>query len=164
MKATEAIQTALKSTQFVLTTWLSDLSDSDLLVRPAPGANHLAWQLGHLIHSEVMLVKMGLPDAVYPALPDGFGKQHDKETCGQEPPKGFLSKGEYLNLFTKVRQATVEHLAKLSDSDLDKPTTGKMAQFAPTLGALLLLVSNHTLMHGGQVCVLRRKLNKPILI
>ena len=40
------------------------------------------------------------------------------------------------------------------------PTTGNIAQFAPTHGALVLLVSNHTLMHSGQFTVVRRKLGK----
>jgi hypothetical protein len=164
MKATEAVQTALKSTQQTLNIWLSDLSDADLLVRPAPGANHTAWQLGHLISGEPYLVKMACPEAAYPALPAGFEQQYGKETAGQDSPKGFLTKAQYLDLFGKVRQATLDLVAKLSDADLDRPTTGKMAQFAPTLGAMLLLVSNHTLMHGGQIVVLRRKLGKPILM
>jgi hypothetical protein len=38
-----------------------------------------------------------------------------------------------------------------------------MAPFAPTLGALFVLVANHALMHGGQFSVVRRKLGKPVL-
>jgi len=38
-----------------------------------------------------------------------------------------------------------------------------MAKIAPTLGALILLQSNHTLMHAGQFTVVRRKLGKPVL-
>jgi hypothetical protein len=38
-----------------------------------------------------------------------------------------------------------------------------MAQFAPTLGALFILISNHVLMHTGQFTVVRRKLGKPVL-
>ena len=55
------------------------------------------------------------------------------------------------------------NLSELSDADLDRPTQGRMATFAPRLGDLLVLVSNHTLMHGGQISVLRRKLGKPVL-
>jgi hypothetical protein len=163
MKATEALQIALKSTQATLGMWLSDLSDANLLVRPVPGANHTAWQLGHMISGEPYLVKMAMPEAVYPALPPGFEQQYSKETAAQESPKGFLTKAQYLDLFGKVRQATLDLVARLSDTDLDRPTSGKMAQFAPTLGAMLLLVSDHTLMHGGQIVVLRRKLGKPVL-
>ena len=39
-----------------------------------------------------------------------------------------------------------------------------MAPFAPTLGAFLMLISNHTLMHAGQFTVIRRKLGKAVLM
>lgn len=162
MNAKDAIRTALTSTQNILTWYLADLSDADLLVRPAPNANHIAWQLGHLIASEVQLGKM-VPGAAYPELPAGFAEQHNKTTAAAEPPTGFRSKEEYLGLFKKVREATLATLAKISDADLDKPTPGDMAKFAPNLGALLLLQSNHTLMHAGQFSVVRRKLGKPVL-
>jgi hypothetical protein len=163
MKATEALKTALSSTQSILNTYLSDLSDADLLVRPVPEANHLAWQLGHLINSEVFLGGV-LPGARYPALPAGFGEQYAKETSKQADNKGYLPKAAYLDLFNKVRLATIEITSALSDADLDKPNTGPVGTFAPTMGALIVLLANHTLMHGGQAVVLRRKLGKPILI
>jgi uncharacterized damage-inducible protein DinB len=163
MTAKDAIKTALTSTQQVLGMYLSDLSDADLLVRPAPGANHVAWQLGHLIASERGLITQQLPEAAYPELPAGFGERHDKHTAATEPPKGFATKAEYLALFNKSREATLANLAKLSDADLDRPTKGNMAKMAPTLGAIFVLVSNHTLMHGGQITVLRRKLGKPVV-
>lgn len=163
MNAKEAIKTALVSTQGMLNWYISDLSDADLLVRPVPGANHTAWQLGHLISAEAQLIRKCLPDAAYPALPAGFDDQHGKSTAAAEPPKGFKSKEEYVALFGKMREATLSQLAKLSDADLDKPTPGDMAKYAPTCGAMFLLVSNHTLMHAGQFTVLRRKLGKPVL-
>ena len=86
MRAKDAIQSALASTQHMLEWYLSDLSDADLLVRPVPGANHIAWQLGHLIDSEPHLIHMELPDAAYPALPAGFAEQHTKETSTSDSP------------------------------------------------------------------------------
>lgn len=164
MKASQVLETALNGTQFLANHYLNDLSDADLLVRPLPNANHIAWQLGHVINSEISLVRSQLPDAAYPELPAGFAQQHGKETANQEPPKGFLKKQQYVDLFNRVRDATKATVAKLSDADLDRPTTGNMAQFAPTLGAFLVLVSNHTLMHGGQFTTVRRKLGKPVLM
>jgi hypothetical protein len=163
MKASQILETALNGTQFLTTQYLNDLADADLLARPAPGANHIAWQLGHVIASEVGLVRSQLPNAAYPELPAGFAEQHGKETAMQDPPKGFLKKQQYIDLFNRVREATKATVAKLSDADLDRPSTGNMAQFAPTLGAFLVLVSNHTLMHAGQFSVVRRKLGKPVL-
>ncbi len=163
MNACKVVETALTSTQGLPNWYVGDLSDADLLIRPVPGANHIAWQFGHLIASEIHLVKEQFSNAPYPELPAGFAEQHSKETAAQESPKGFLGKAQYLELFNKVREATKAVAAKLSDADLDRATTGKMAEFAPTLAAWFLLVSNHTLMHAGQFTVVRRKLGKPIV-
>jgi hypothetical protein len=163
MNARDAIRIALQATHGMLNSYVSDLSDADLLVRPVPNANHIAWQLGHLISAEVGLLGPVLPGLVPVPLPPGFKEQHDKATASIDPPKGFLTKSEYLNLFNQAREATIAAVNKLSDADLDKPTSGSMAKFAPTLGALLLLQSNHVLMHGGQFTVVRRKLGKPVL-
>jgi hypothetical protein len=162
MKATDVVRIALTSTQNLVESYLGDLSDADLLVRPVPGANHIAWQLGHLIAAEVGMGKqiLGIP---YPELPAGFVERHAKSTATVDSPKGFATKAEYLNLFNKVRKATLDGLAKMSDADLDKPSSGNMAKFAPTFGAMLQLLANHTLMHGGQFTVVRRKLGKPVI-
>src|SRR5271170_7679494 len=37
---------------------LADFSDADMLVRPCPGANHAAWQLGHLTAAETRMTGM----------------------------------------------------------------------------------------------------------
>ena len=163
MTGRDAILAALGSTQFLLTKYIEDLSDADLFVRPTAGANHIAWQLGHLIFAEPYLVKQQLPDAVYPDLAGISAETYGREGASKDGPNGFLTKAEYLKLFDAVRSVTLAEVSKLSDSDLDRPTTGAMASFAPTLGVYLLLVSNHTLMHGGQFTVVRRKLGKPVL-
>jgi hypothetical protein len=163
MKATEAIVTALSSTQHMVNWYVSDLSDADLMVRPAPGANHIAWQLGHLIAAEGYLVTPQLPDTPYPKLSPGFAEQYGKNGANDDSPAHFLSKAQYLEMFNNHRDVTKAAVAKLSDADLDKPTTGAMAQWAPTLGAVLLGTANHTLMHAGQFTVVRRKLGKPVL-
>src|SRR5437764_3269465 len=117
MNGPQAIQAALKSSQFLLPMYLGDLSDADLLVRPAPGANHLAWQLGHLITSEPHLVKDALPGAKYPQLPKGFAEQHAKETAAVDPPRGFYPKAQYLELYAATRGATLAAVGKLTEAD-----------------------------------------------
>jgi uncharacterized damage-inducible protein DinB len=163
MNAREPIKIALTSTQRLLEWYVSDLGDADLLVRPVPNANHIAWQLGHLISAESSLFKDALPKGTYPELPAGFVEQHSKEKAMQEPPRGFATKEEYLRRFGQARAATLAAVDKLTDADLDKPMSGDIAKYAPTLGALLLLQANHTTMHAGQFTVVRRKLGKPVL-
>jgi hypothetical protein len=163
MTGRAAIQEALKSTQFLMNQYLGDLSDADLLVRPAAGANHTAWQLGHLIAAERGLVLPELPKAPYPELPAGFAEAHSKKTTASDGPAGFRSRAEYQALFNSMRETTIAAVGALTDADLDRPSVGPLAAFAPTLAAMLILVANHTLMHGGQITVVRRKLGKPVL-
>jgi hypothetical protein len=164
MTGKQAIASALKSTGHMMSLYLGDLSDADLLVRPVPGANHIAWQLGHLIQAESYLVKQAVPNAVYPELPAGFAQAHSPEAAKVESTQGYLKKDEYMGLFQKVRAATMAALEKGTDADLDRATEGSMAKYAPTAGEMYLLVSNHTLMHAGQFTAVRRKLGKPVVM
>jgi hypothetical protein len=163
MNAKTPIKSILHSTQHLLNWYVSDLSDADLLVRPVPNSNHIAWQLGHLISAEAGMCGSTIPGAIKVELPAGFKEKHTKDTAMIDPPKGFLTKAEYLALFETVRAATFGTLEKMSDADLEKPTTGNMAKFCPTLMDLLLLQGNHAMMHVGYFTAVRRKLGKPVL-
>jgi hypothetical protein len=161
MTGREAIQAALEATKGNLPMYVRDFSDADLLVRPVPGANHAAWQIGNVILGDVFFVSQELPDTPYPELPKGFAELHGRD--GASKDEGFLTKAEYLALFEQVRDATIAAVGRLTDADLDRPVTGKGKVLAPTLGRLFLMMSNHTLMHAGQFTVIRRKLGKPVL-
>ena len=162
MTGTEAIKTALESTKTMLAWYVGDFTDAEMLDRPVAGANHAAWQIGHVIVADVFLIKEELPDTAYPELPAGFAELHDNKQAQSDGP-GFLTKDEYVKLFEAVRNATIAAVGKLTDADLDRPVVGSMKKFAPRLGDLFLLVANHTLMHAGQFTVTRRKLGKPVL-
>lgn len=163
MNTHDAIKSSMDLSLFVLQQYVSDLTDAELLQRPAPGCNHLAWQLGHLISSEAGLLNSVCPGKAV-ELPAGFAEQHSKEQAGNDDPKAFCTKQEYLDLFTQVRQATLAALNSLSDSDLDQPAPEHLRKMFPTVGAVVTLVGVHPLMHAGQFVVARRQLGKPVLI
>lgn len=163
MEAKQVIRNALDSTMFILQTYLSDLTDEELLIQPGEGANLPAWQLGHLILSEDRLLAEfpGYKPVEWPA---GFAERHSRGQTASTERTGWASKAQYLELYGQVRANTLAVLDGLSNEDLDTPSKGAMAKFAPTYAAVLILASNHTLMHGGQLAVLRRKLGKAVLI
>ncbi len=74
-----------------------------------------------------------------------------------------MKREQYVQLFNATRAATLAALEGLSDADLDRPGKGRMARMAPTLGDMLILACNHTMMHGGQFSTVRRKLGKPVI-
>lgn len=163
MNSIDAIKQTYGFSQMVLNGYLGDLSDADLLQRPAEGLNHVAWQLGHLISSEGNLLEMVAPGSAA-ALPEGFVENHSKDNASSDDASSFLTKTEYLELFQKVQAATFAALDGISEADLDKPGPESMKDFCPTVGSLFILISTHVMMHVGQIVPLRRKLDKPVVM
>jgi hypothetical protein len=162
MDAKAAFKTTYDMGRMVTTTYLSDLNDADLFVRPVPGMNHIAWQLGHLIASEQSMIQgMGYSAA---ELPEGFAAAHSMETASSDDRSRFLTKPAYLDLADRVRKATIAALERTSDADLDKPAPERMRSYAPTVGAVFGLIGTHEFMHSGQFVAVRRKLGKPVVI
>jgi hypothetical protein len=149
--------------EYIVQAYLGDLSDAELLMRPTPGANHIAWQLGHLISSEQTLME-GIAPGTMPPLPAGFAEKHTKETTQVDDPRAFLTKAEYLKLKAEQRSAARAAIAKFTDADLDRPAPEKFRKMFPTVGVVVALIGMHDIMHAGQWAVLRRKLGKPIVI
>ena len=141
---------------------LGDLSDTDLLVRPVPGANHVAWQLGHIIVSLNYFGETIKPGSM-PGFPAQFAEQHAKETAGSDKPADFLSKQEYVRLLDGQRQAFVDLLATVPVSRLEEASPQQMLGYAPRISDLVTLVAEHEMMHSGQISVVRRKLGKPVI-
>jgi hypothetical protein len=162
MTATELFADGLARNLEFLKMTLSDFSDADMLTRPCPGANHAAWQLGHLIVAETMMIN-GVKAGAMPELPAGFADRFDKKTAGIDDPKAFPKKAELLDLFAKTRNGTIKWAKSLSPKDLDQETTGEMKQWVPTVAHLLGMTPVHAAMHVGQFQVIRRKLGKPVL-
>ncbi|HEX7377006.1 MAG TPA: DinB family protein, partial [Pirellulales bacterium] len=83
MNAHGAIRTALAGADMISLAYLNDLSDADLLVRPVPGTNHIAWQLGHLIAAENGMVEETCPGSM-PPLPADFRDKHSPATASSD--------------------------------------------------------------------------------
>ncbi|GAA4460027.1 DinB family protein [Novipirellula rosea] len=162
MQGKDAIRSAMKLSDMVYRGYMGDLDDSELLRRPSEGCNHIAWQTGHLISSEVSLVESIAPGKAY-ALPEGFAEAHAKDKADSDDASAFLGRDEYFALWDKVRAATLEAIDGMSDEDLDAESPEHFRGFCPTVGDVVMLISTHPLMHAGQLVPLRRKLGKPVL-
>jgi hypothetical protein len=162
MTPIELAADVLSSNHKFLEGTIADFSDADFHARPCPGANHPAWQIGHLIKAETGMVAGFNPNA--PAkLPDGFDKKFTKETAGKDDPAFFGTKAQLMEQFGKTRSATIAWVKTLKPADLDKESPESLRRFAPTMGHLLEMLPVHVAMHIGQFQVLRRKLGKPVL-
>ena len=163
MNAKDAIRSSADLSSMILKTYISDFDDADLMRRPAEGCNHLAWQLGHLISSEVQLLESVAPGQEI-ELPGGFADAHSKEACNNDDPADFCKKGTYIEMFDKVRAASLAALDAYAQSDLDNPAPEDFRELCPTMGDMFTLIASHPMMHAGQFVIVRRQLGKPILM
>jgi hypothetical protein len=161
MTAKDVILRTYDMSDSITRAYLADLTAADLLVRPVPGQNHIAWQLGHLILTEHRFVD-GIKPGASPRLPPGFEEGHGRDKSSVDDPTKFLPPEGYLRLFAAQREATKTVLNGLDEAALDAPGPEGMRQMAPTVGAGFTLMGNHVLMHVGQYVSVRRKLGKPI--
>lgn len=161
MNAKDVLKSGYQMADFILDSQIGDLSDADLLVRPAPAANHTAWQLGHLISTEHQFLSGRWPGRM-PELPAGFAELHTKHHAKDD--QGFLTKQEYLDLHKRGRAVTLELLDSLHESELDQEAPESVRSFAPTIMHVFSLLYCHQFWHIGQITSLRRYLNKPVKI
>jgi uncharacterized damage-inducible protein DinB len=157
----DVIRHTLDMSDIIIKSYLKDLSDADLRLRPVEGMNPIALQLGHLIVAERMFKEWIKPGSA-PPLPEGFQEAHDLKKANGDEAR-FLTKDEYLKLWDEQRAATKAVLDSVSDADLDDNRDGKLPQFVPTVGAVLNMAGIHAINHSGQFVAVRRMLKKPIV-
>jgi hypothetical protein len=163
MRAKDVIHSSLDFSERVINAYINDLDDADLLVRPVVGANHIAWQLGHLILTERNVIEQIQPGSS-PALPAGFEAGHGRDKFTEDDASKFLPRASYQELWRAQRAATKTVLDSLSDEALDAPAPERVQRIAPTVGAAFNLMGSHPLMHAGQFVPVRRLKHKPVAI
>ena len=163
MNTKDLIKQSLQMSAFVINGYMEDISEEELFMRPAENANHVAWQIGHLISAEHSFMKEVMPEKVS-ALPANFTEKHAKEMCSENSSDKFCSKAEYMELLAKTRSETLACLEAIDESRFDEDAPESIRAFCPTVGDTFMLCASHYLMHSGQIAVLRRKLDKPIVI
>ncbi|WP_197442570.1 DinB family protein [Lignipirellula cremea] len=159
MSIAQQIKHELQLPNFVVDGYLKDLTDEQLMIRPHPKANHIAWQVGHLIASENSLNNMVSPDSM-PPLPDGFADRHRKDMASSDNPADFCTRDEYLKVMKEQRAGTFALLDRLSDEELEQPAPAQIQRLGATVGAVIAMQSAHWMMHAGQWVIVRRQLGK----
>ena len=161
MNAIQAIKLSIDMSTMICNNYLTDLNDSELMHRPAPGCNHINWQLGHLISVEHDLVEKVAPGSMAP-LPAGFVEKYTKETAANDDAARFCNKAELMKVLAEQRKGALSVLDKTSESDLDKPSG---MDWAPNVGSVLsAAIGGHWMMHCGQWAVVRRQLGRAPLM
>ncbi|MEY4667934.1 MAG: hypothetical protein RL518_633 [Pseudomonadota bacterium] len=156
------IEEFLSTSHYVMRTYLSDMSDEDILTCPVDGAHHAAWQLGHLIMNERRTVE-AIRAGAGVDLPEGFEQAHAKEVA-VDSRRGTLKLSQYLELMIAQRDKTKQVLMSLSDDELERPAPEFMRGYARSVSSAFMMIGSHEMMHAGQLAVIRRRLSKAVVI
>lgn len=163
MKTTEFIKMSLVSGKDWLLSLIVDMRHAPL-TQPTPnGGNHPLWVLGHVIHSESDLLDVLL-----------LGKANrfpELENCrpGSQPTTNasdYLTMDELLVKFDHIRADSLQHLATLSDADLDKKSHASAEQDESfgTVAKCYAAMIAHMAIHSGQVADARRAAGRGPLV
>ncbi len=125
MNAKDVLKNQIETAQMITRGYIEDLQDEELLVRTVPNANHIAWQLGHMLASEHdMLAALGHQP---PALPEGFAAAHTPETATSDDASRFFPQREYLRLLDEMKDAS---LAAVDSTPRRRPGSARTGNHA----------------------------------
>lgn len=156
----ERLQTARKWTCNLL----ADIEEARWFDPPAPGAGHVAWQVGHLAASQVVLVHVRCFDRVYTdhlsaTLRDAFGR-------GSKPVadrSAYPPISDIRAIFDRIHREAIDLVSGMSAAELDSATTGDPHPMFSTKGQAIGMAAMHESFHAGQIALIRRLAGKPPL-
>lgn len=155
----EAMSYSLKKSHLMMHRFIDDLKPHEFEHQPHPGANCVAWILGHLtLVDRRQLTWLGVTDL--PPLPDGFEERFKttRTTAGEQ--KGYGDPAELVGLFDAHRQRLIECLPTVDPARFTQPPSFQTPMFADC-GEATLFMGLHVAMHAGQISLIRRSLGYP---
>ena len=164
MQATQLAKIALDNSRNWTIGLLTDMKNEPFAQPTDRGGNHPLWVLGHLTYSDSQLLDVFVlgKEHRFPELEPLFGMttQPGADAAAYPSMEELFEKNE------TMRAAVLEHLAKLSDADLDQRSHApeELGDFFGTVGAVFLAMSIHYTFHGGQVADARRALGRAPLM
>ncbi len=143
--------------------FIEDVGEEDWFRQPFEGANHIAWQIGHLAVAEYGLIAgevLGHPFNEADWISDDVRSLFQRGSTPIPDGTAYPSPGELRAMLDQVHDHVITELTGLADEHLDEPLAFGHPLAETKLEALHLCV-RHEAMHLGQIAMLRRAFGKP---
>jgi hypothetical protein len=143
---------------------LSDIEESRWFESPAPGVQHVAWQVGHLAASQVVLIHSRcFARKQTDVLGEPFVKQFGRGSAPVPDATAYPPIAEIRRVFDAIHVEGIQLIRTLSDADLQQPTHGDPHPMFVTKGQCIGMVAMHESFHAGQIALTRRIFGKSAL-
>lgn len=153
------LETGLQALAFsrrMLLGLLKDIPQDRYTYQPVASCNHVLWVLGHLAWTDDYFVssQTGAPTA----LPEQWGKSMGMGSTPVGDASAYPPVATVMDKLAERREALLSWFKSLTAAQLAAPISGELAQFAPTLAALMSNLACHEALHAGQISVIRKAL------
>lgn len=146
------------------TNLLADVEESRWFDCPAPGIQHIAWQVGHLAASQAVLLHnrcFNIPLAE--VVPESFTKQFGRGSKPVADASAYPPIADIRRMFDGVQADCLTRIRQLSLPDLELPAFGDPHPMFTTRGEAVAMAVMHEAFHAGQIALTRRLFGKAAL-
>lgn len=159
-----AIQQVEKARQYT-TGLVNDTDDDQWFEQPFEGANHIAWQVGHIVVAQYGLTLAAVrgrhpEDAEW--LPKGYAKMFGRESTPQTELSGHPTPDELRAALDTVHDHVISGLQSVEPDVFDDKPEWEVPMCATKLEAVHFCAL-HEMVHAGQIGMLRRMLGRAYL-
>ena len=135
-----------------------DMSQTDLVARPADSGNSIAWIAGHMAGGRCSMARLvGLDDM------NPFGELFSRGAKIQ-PASAYPPVSEIMAAFGNITDALSARLEEIDAAALDAEPSREFPVKDKTVLNGLAFLSFHEIYHIGQICYVRRLLGYPSIV
>lgn len=146
------------------TSLLADFEESRWFDCPAPGIQHIAWQVGHIAASQAVLIHnrcFNIPMAE--AVPASFTQQFGRGSKPVGDPAAYPPISEIRRMFDGMQADCLKRVRQMTESDLELPAFGDPHPMFAKRGEAVGMAAMHEAFHAGQIALTRRLFGKAAL-
>lgn len=127
---------------------------------PPSGTGHVAWQLGHLAASQLVLIHNRCFDKPFTdSMRDDVRHLFARGSTPVAGSGGYPPMADIRAMFDRIQNEAIALISTLSDAELESPAGDPHPLFSTKAGAIGTAALHETF-HAGQIAMLRRHFGK----
>lgn len=161
MKITDLLVDRLQTGRMWTNSLLADIEESRWFEMPHPGVGHVAWQVGHLAASQIVLIHVRCFGMAYTDVaPDSIRTTFARGSTPVADKSKYPSIAEIRALFDRVQNDVIHRVSGMSESELDEQAGAEPHPMLKYKAGAIAMAAMHETFHAGQIAMIRRIFGK----
>lgn len=140
---------------------LADIEESRWFEMPAPGVGHVAWQVGHLAASQIVLVHVRCFEMAYTDVaPDAIRTTFARGSTPVADRSKYPPIREIRSFFDNVHNDVIRRVSNMPDTELDRQAGADPHPMFKDKAGAIAMTALHETFHAGQIAMIRRIFGK----